>query len=161
MQSTVIERPSIKVIGIEVRTNNRDEMGEHGKIGPQWQRFYQEGVGERIPNQRKPDETLAIYTDYESDMNGEYSFILAKEVMTFDDVPAGMVAKILPATKYAVFTACQGPTPDIVIEAWQHIWGLKPGEVGGDRAYLGDFEVYDSRSSDPKNAQIDVFLSVK
>ena len=163
MQPVVTNKPAIKIIGIEVRTNNKDEISGNGKIGSQWQKFYQEEISAKIPNQIRPDEVMAIYTDYASDVNGEYSFILGKEVRTFDDVllPAGMVAKVLPAAKYGVFTSPLGPIPGIVIEIWQYIWGLKPGEVGGDRAYLGDYEIYDARSGDSNNARVDVFLSIK
>lgn len=104
---------------------------------------------------------MAVYTNYESDFNGEYSFILGKEVSSLENVPAGMTAKTLPAAKYGVFTSERGPIPAIVIDLWKFIWGIKPGQIGGDRAYIGDFEVYDGRSSDPKSAQIDLFLSIK
>ena len=40
------------IIGIEVRTNNRDEMTEKGKIGPEWQKFYSENILSQIPGKR-------------------------------------------------------------------------------------------------------------
>ena len=161
MNPIVTEKTAIKIVGIEIRTNNQDEMGSGGKIGPQWKRFYQENLDAKIQNQVSPEKTFAIYTDYESDFRGEYSFLLGKEVRTFDTVPAGMIAKTIPSAKYAVFTSDKGTVPNIVIAIWKHIWALKPNEIGGDRAYKADFEVYDSRSNDPTNAQIDVFLSIK
>ncbi len=161
MNPTMIKKPAIKIIGIEVRTNNRDELSGNGKIGSQWGKFYQEQIGSKIPNQIRPEEIFAIYMDYESDVNGDYSFVIGKEVATFEAVPNGMVAKTLPASKYAVFTSRKGPMPNIVIELWQHIWGLKPGTIGGDRAYLADFEIYDFRSQDPSHAQVDVFVSLR
>lgn len=157
--AVMTKKPEIKVIGIEVRTTNKAEMSGQGKIGGQWGRFFQENIPAKIPNQSRPEQMLAIYTDYESDATGEYSFILAKEVSSLAEIPPGMVGKTLPAANYAVFTSKQGAMPGIVIELWQRIWGLKKDEVGGDRAYLADFEVYDARSQDPQNSQVDVFIS--
>ena len=161
MKPVVVEKASIKIVGIEIRTNNQEEMGPNGKIGPQWKRFYQEDLSSKIQNQVSQEKTFAIYSDYESDFRGEYSFILGKEVRTFGAVFAGMIAKILPVAKYVIFTSEKGLISNIVMAVWKYIWVLKPTELGGNWVYNADFEVYDSRSSDLKNAQIDVFLSIK
>lgn len=153
-------KAEIKIVGIEVRTSNRAEMLGSGKIGSHWQRFFNEGVMQKIPHQIPDGPIFAIYTDYESDVNGEYSFILGKEVSAFDNLPAGLVSKVLPSSKYAVFSSQQGPMPDVVIQLWQHIWGLTSDALGAERGYKADFEIYDQRSADPQNCQVDVFLSV-
>lgn len=153
----VMNKSEIKIIGISIRTNNKNEMSGNGKIGSQWQKFYEQNVESQIPNKSHPGTVHAIYTDYESDENGEYSFILGAEVRNFDNIPQGMVAKTIPASKYAVYTSRRGPMPDIIFEIWKHIWNLKSGYK---RAYLGDFEVYDSRSKDPNDAIVDVYLSI-
>ena len=161
MKAIKTEKADIKIIGIEVRTNNQAEMSPEGKIGPTWNRFYQENIAAKIPNQSSPEKLFAIYMDYESDFRGEYAFVLGKEVGTFDIVPEGMVAKTLPTANYAVFTSEKGAMPNIVINLWKHIWALKPTDTGGDRAYKADFEVYDNRSADPQNSQVDVYISIK
>ncbi|MFV3407012.1 GyrI-like domain-containing protein [Bdellovibrio bacteriovorus] len=161
MSHSFTAKPDIKIVGISVRTSNGDEMKGSGRIGSQWQRFFSEGVMQRIPNQIAGGPIYAIYTDYESDVNGEYSFILGKEVSSFDNLPDDLIAKVLPASRYAAFTSQQGPMPNVVIDLWQHIWGLTPSDLGAERAYKADFEVYDQRSADPQNCQVDVFLSVR
>jgi predicted transcriptional regulator YdeE len=152
----IVNRPGFFIIGIEVRTNNRDEMTDKGKIGPQWQKFYSENILSKIPGKRG-DSVLATYTDYESDVNGEYSFIIGSEVDSLANIPAGLVGREIPAAKYAVFSTARGSIPGIIIEVWKRIWEYKDAE----RAYRSDFEVYGKDSSDPQNAQVDVYLSIR
>ena len=49
----------------------------------------------------------------------------------------------------------------VCIELWQEIWATKKEEMGGERAYKVDFEVYDDRSFDRGNAIIDIYISIK
>ena len=162
MQTKFAERSEIKVIGIEIRTSYTDEMAGKGKIGGNWQKFYREGVGAKIPNQVKPGVVMAVYADYESDEKGAYSHFIGAEVSSLKEVPPGMVARTLSPATYAVLTSERGPIPDIIIEVWKKIWSLKPEDLNGKRrAFSNDFEVYDQRSQNPKDAQVDVFISVK
>jgi predicted transcriptional regulator YdeE len=148
------------VIGIKVRTDNAKEMTGDGLIGKQWQRFFEEGVADKIPN--KADTSfVAVYTDYASDHNGEYTFVVGAKVTSDTQVPEGMVAVKIPAGSYAVFTSEKGPVQEIAAKTWTRIWALPKSEAGGDRAYKADFEVYDQRAMDPQNAQVDVYVGIK
>ena len=160
MKSSMVAKGDIQIVGIEVRTSNQAEMSGSGKIGAHWQKFFKENVADRIPH-AVSDDIFAIYMDYESDVNGEYSFVLGKQVSSFDDMPSELIRKVLPASKYAAFTTAKGPMPGIVIAAWQHIWSLSGADLGGERAYRADFEVYDQRSADPMQAEVEIFISVK
>src|ERR1700751_3148782 len=63
------------VIGIEARTSNAAEMRGEGVISKQWQKFFSDGVQQKVPGQ--VDQNIyAVYTDYASDRNGEYSFVI-------------------------------------------------------------------------------------
>jgi len=44
---------------------------------------------------------------------------------------------------------------------WQKIWKMHHQELGGSRAYVADFEVYDDRSSDLQNTILDIYIGVK
>lgn len=108
MKPKVAQQAAFTVVGIAVRTSNAREMTADGVIGNQWGRFMTEGVLAKIPN--KADKAMvAVYTDYASDHNGEYTFLLGARVTSDADVPAGMVAKTIPAGRYAVFTSEKGP----------------------------------------------------
>jgi len=76
-------------------------------------------------------------------------------------IPAGMMARKVPAGHYAVFTSEGGPVEKVVVETWQKIWSATNAELGGQRAYRADFEIYDERARDPKNAQVDIYVAVK
>lgn len=141
---------------IEVRTNNQDEMTADGKIGPQWQKFYSQNILAQIPH-KKNNDIFAVYTDYDSDVNGEYSYILGAEVDALADIPLGFVGRKISAAKYAVFSYERGAIPGIIIDVWKRVWNFKAAE----RAYQADFEVYGRNSSDPQNAQVDVYLSIQ
>jgi predicted transcriptional regulator YdeE len=77
------------------------------------------------------------------------------------DVPAGMVAKKIPAGKFAVFTSEKGAAPKVVPELWMKINSLPQTATGGDRLYGADFEIYDQRAADPQNLQMDVYVGIK
>ena len=59
--------------------------------------------------------------------------------------------------KYAVFSSERGAIPGIIIDVWKRIWNYKVAE----RAYQTDFEIYGKNSTDPSNAQVDVYLSIR
>ena len=160
MDPKVIERDSFTVIGIAARTSNAKEVTVDGVIGREWGRIFQEGLLGKIPN--KADQNIvAVYTDYASDHDGEYTFLLGARVTSDKDVPAGMVAKKVPAGKFAVFTTDKGPAPQVVPAAWMKINSLPQSAAGGDRAYAADYEVYDQRAVDPQNSQVDIYIGIK
>ena len=160
MNPKVVQQAAFTVVGIAVRTSNAAEMTADGAIGKEWGRFMQEGVLGKIPN--KADKNIvAVYTDYASDKDGEYTYLLGARVTSDSDVPAGMVAKKIPAGRYAVFTSEKGPAPKVVAEVWRRIWAQPKSVPGGDRAYKADFEIYDERAADPQNMQMDVYVGIK
>jgi len=155
-----VEEPGFTVVGISTRTTNALEMSGRGVIGMQWERFMQDGLLARIPN-RVDSNILAVYTDYESDHSGAYTFLLGARVSSAEHVPAGMVAKEVPPGKYALFISRQGPAAKVVSEAWQHINSLPKSAPGGDRIYRADFEVYGPRAADPQHAQADIYVGIR
>jgi predicted transcriptional regulator YdeE len=156
----VVQQSGFTVIGIAVRTTNAKEMTADGLIGKQWGRLFQEGILDKIPN-KADQSTIAVYTDYASDKNGEYTFLLGAKVTSDANIPAGLVAKKIPAGKFAVFTTEKGPGPKVVPEAWIKINSLPQSAIGGDRLYRADFEIYDQRATDPQNLQADIYVGIK
>ena len=136
-------------------------MGPNGEIPALWQKFFQDGVAGKIPS--KNGRTIyAVYTDYASDRNGEYSFVIGMKVQPGSRPPAGMVLKEIPASDYAQATTDLGPVSKVVPEAWARLWLLeKKAQLGGKRAYRADFEVYDERATDPQNSEVDLFVGLK
>ena len=160
MNPKIVEKDGFTVIGISARTSNAKEVTEEGVIGKMWARLFQEGVLAKIPN--KADQNIiAVYTEYASDHNGEYTYLLGARVTSDAEVPAGMIAKNIPAQKFAVFTSEKGPAQKVVPQVWMKINSLPQTAVGGDRRYKADFEVYDERAADPENLQVDVYVGIK
>src|SRR5580692_11246094 len=161
MEPKVVEQKEFSVIGIQVRTSNAKEMTGGDAIPRQWDRFFKEAIADKIPH--KVDSTIyAVYTGYASDRNGEYDFIIGMKVSSVSDVPPGMVAKKVPRGKYAVLTSVKGQVAQVVPQAWQRVWGLEDNkQLGGARAYKADFEVYDQRSQNPQDSQVDLYVGLK
>jgi predicted transcriptional regulator YdeE len=160
MKPKVVDESGFTVVGIEVRTSNAKEMSPEGTIGKQWARFMQENLAARIPN-KADSSVLAVYSDYASDKDGEYNFLIGARVTSAKEVPAGMVGKKVPAGRYAVFTSGKGPVGKVVLGLWQKIWAIPKAEPGGDRDYRVDYEVYDERAANPNDAQVDVHIGIK
>ncbi len=79
MTPKIVDGKEFSVIGIEARTNNSREMTNDGVIPRQWGKFFAEGILAKIPN--KVDPTIyAVYTDYASDRNGDYTFFIGAKV---------------------------------------------------------------------------------
>jgi predicted transcriptional regulator YdeE len=156
MQPKLVEHPAFHVVGLSTRTSNADEMAGKGRIGAIWERFYAESLLQKIPHQTEPGVVLALYTEYEEDVNAPYSFAVGVKVDDVAELPPGLTAYSVPATKYALFTSGGGSIPGIVIDVWKAIWSSQI-----KRAYCSDFEIYDGRSLDRNNAQIDVWVSVR
>jgi len=143
------------VSGIAARTNNAHEMTADGIIGRQWQRFMQDGVLAKIPG-KADGKILAVYTDYASDKDGDYTILLGAKVASGSQLPDGMESRRIRAGRYAVFTSERGPVAKVVPETWKRIWAAPV-----DRAYRVDFEVYDERAADPQNAEVTIYVGLK
>jgi predicted transcriptional regulator YdeE len=161
VEPKIVEQPQFSVIGIQVRTSNAKEMAGGGTIPRQWERFFKEGIADKIPN--KVDSTIyAIYTNYASDHNGEYDFIIGMKVSSVSDVPPGMVAQQVPSGRFAVIASAKGAAAQVVPQAWQRVYDLDDNkQLGGARAYKADFELYDQRSQNPQDSQVDLYVGLK
>ena len=155
----IVEQTEFTVIGISIRTSNAKEISGKGVIAQQWDRFMKEGLLSGIPN-KVDSNILAVYTDYESDANGVYTHIIGARVSSAADVPPGMVAKQVPAGKYAVFISEKGFVGKVVPQTWSRIWATPRSSLGGNRAYRADFELYDQRAADPHNAEVDIYVGI-
>jgi len=102
-----------------------------------------------------------LYTEYASDKDGAYTYVLGARVTKVESVPAGMVAKKVPAGRYALFTSERGPVQKVVVEVWQRVLATPKSALGGDRTYKTDFEVYDRRAQNPADSVVDLYVSVK
>lgn len=155
-----VQRQAFTVVGIAARTSNAKEKTPEGLIGKQWERLMRQGLLAEIPN-KADGNIVAVYTEYASDKDGEYTYVLGACVTNAESIPAGMVAKKVPAGRYAVFTSEKGPVQKVVVEMWQRVWATPQRALGGDRTYKADFEVYDQRAQNPADAVVDLYVGVR
>jgi predicted transcriptional regulator YdeE len=155
-----VQQEGFAVVGIAVRTSNAEQMTEARPIGKQWERLFKEGVLAAIPN-KADGNILALYSEYASDKDGEYTYLLGARVTKVENAPAGMVVKNVPAGRYAVFTSERGPVQKVVVEMWRRVWETPKSALGGDRAYKTDFELYDQRAKNPADSVVDLYLAVR
>ncbi len=160
MNPKAVQQDGFTLVGIAVRTSNAEQMTPARPIGKQWERFMGEGLLATIPN-KADGKIVALYSEYASDKDGEYTYLLGARVTKVEDLPAGMVAKNVPAGRYAVFTSERGPVQKVVVEMWRRVWATPKNELGGDRAYKADFEVYDERARNPADAVVDLYMGIR
>lgn len=162
MKKELVDKSMVKLVGLAVRTNNKNEMNpQAAKIGELAGRFWSQNVAAEIPHRKNPGVTLAIYTEYDSNEHGDYTYFIGEEVSSFENAPEQLQTLTIPAAKYQKFTTPSGKMPEVVIHAWQKIWGMSASDFEGERAYAADFEVYDQRASDPSNTCMDIYIGVK
>jgi predicted transcriptional regulator YdeE len=165
MSPKIVELDRFTLIGIEARTSNRNRPSHQANgralISEQWERFFKEGIFDRIPN--KLDSSIyALYTDYESNRDGEFSLVIGARVSDAPLTPPGMVKKSIPKGNYAVLTSAEGPVAKVVPQAWQPVWKLEDSSgLGGRRTYRADFELYGPSSRAPQNAEVDLYLGIR
>lgn len=160
-QPVVKEKQSFQIVGISAKTNNANEITAQAKIPQLWATYDQQDVAGQLLSQKNNAVMYGLYSDYETDVNGEYTLTPGVEVSADIEVPKGMVIKTIPASKYLVFTSEKGLMPDIVIQAWQDIWTWFANTTEVERTYSGDFELYDERCAQPNEAQVDIYIAIK
>jgi predicted transcriptional regulator YdeE len=163
MEKTLLEKPEIKLVGICARTSYQNEMDKmKGKIFPCVRQYFHEALFEKIPNRTKPGTTFCVYTEYDSDYKGAYTYFIGEEVSSFNtSLPKEFRSLLIPKQQYVKFTTQPGAMPDVIVNAWTTIWHMSPQELGGTRAYLTDFEIYDERATDHQNIVLDVYVGLK
>ncbi|UZE21737.1 GyrI-like domain-containing protein [Pseudomonas sp. B21-056] len=127
------------VAGLQVRTRNTDEQqADTARIGPMWERFFTEGLFDRIPARQSESFVYGVYSNYESDATGYFDVTAGVEV---DATSPGYPAVDIEGGDYLVFSA-KGAMPDCVIQTWGLIWAYFADNPQTLRRFATDFEVY-------------------
>lgn len=139
-------------VGLSARTSN-SSPDMNAVIGGLWKNFFEGGIYESIPDKKSDGKSFGIYSDYESDKDGEYTITVSCEVDKADCVPEGTIVRTIPAGRYARFIVV-GDMVKAVGEFWQKLWSMDL-----DRSYICDYEEY--QNSDMENAEIHMYISLK
>lgn len=163
MKKQKIQLPEFNLVGLTVRTNNKDEMNtETSKISQLAGSYWQTQIANNIQHRTNPGITYAVYTEYESDEHGDYTYFIGEAVNSLQGQNLSQFKPItIPASSYQKFTTEPGSMPEVIISAWQKIWVMTQADFQGKRKYSVDFEIYDQRSANPSQAVIDIYIGIE
>jgi len=148
------DKEKFRLIGLKLSHKTTNENGQSGKdCGNLWQQFEKDNIFNLIPN-KLSNEIYAVYYDYESDENGLFSYFIGCKVDESAKIPEGLTSLEIPSQNYAKVTA-KGVMTACITEAWEKIWNSDM-----ERKFGFDFEVYDERSRDWNDAEVDIYVSV-
>ena len=150
MNYEIVTLPEKKAAGITARTNNHaPDMGS--VIGGLWESFYAKGVYDSIPADRRGC-VLGIYSDYESDENGDYDMTAACEVADDTGLPENLRIRTIPAGRYAKFVV-RGDVQQALVQFWMELWSMNL-----NRTFQADFEEYHGMTGE--EAEIHVYIGL-
>jgi predicted transcriptional regulator YdeE len=163
MDKTTVNLNSFMLIGISTRTNNKKEMNQDtSKIGAMMKSYWSYQIANDFKYRVNPGVTYAVYTDYESDEHGDYTYFIGEEVSTLENQDmTTFTSLIVPESRYQRFTTAAGAMSEVIIRAWQGIWQMTLSMLEGKRKYKADFERYDQRAIDPNNAIVDIYIGIE
>ena len=149
------KKNEFKLIGLKLNDKTTNEGGQSTiDCGNLWQKFENENFAERISD-KLSDEIYAVYFDYEGDYTKPFAYFIGCKVKIDTETPQGMNSLVIPTGNYSKVIA-KGKMPDCVVNSWKEIWISNI-----DRGYQFDFEIYDERSKDWSNAEVEIFVASK
>ncbi|MNQ47980.1 Bacterial transcription activator, effector binding domain [compost metagenome] len=134
-----LEVQPFRVAGLRVRTlNEAEQQASTARIGPMWQRFFSEGLYDKIAGKTADSWVYGVYSQYESDASGAFDVLAGVAV---NEAPTDYHSLEVQGGQYLVFDA-KGPMPDSVIEAWGRVWAYFDEHPQIQRRFATDFEAY-------------------
>jgi predicted transcriptional regulator YdeE len=95
---------------------------------------------------------VAVYSEYESDKDGQYNYLLGSKTGEKDKLPGDLTRRQVEAGEYVMLELHTGEKQQ-VIPLWQQIWELeREGKIS--RAYKTDFELY-------RGSGVELYVGVK
>jgi AraC family transcriptional regulator len=147
MKPKIIEKDQIILIGFNFFGDPFTSPGwtEENEIGRLWNRFenYLTRYGDRLKTLKNKEVGYEVWSvDEETMAKGKFDIFAGMEVEELEDVPVEVLVKILPPTKYAVFTfegqQINSDWPRMIYQEW-----LPNSEY--QEAYKYNFQRYDQR----------------
>lgn len=167
MNKEIVTMPSKILAGITARTSNELEFNpQTNQIGKTFVKYcaQDQAVLHSLVETNKAN-LYALYTEYESNEHGPYTFFVGQEIKSAERVDelrkAGLHVYHTREQKYAKFVSETGPMPDVCIALWQKIWSLSEQDLGGKRSYGTDFEIYHTDSFNPTSASVEIYIGIE
>lgn len=126
----IVQVAGFTTLGREARTSNEKESKGEGVIGPMW-----------ASGAPKSSPIVAVYSEYGSDKNGEYNYMLGRKMMEDETLPQEVTHRRVVGGDYLRLDFRGSVSPEAVVGLWRQIWEMEnKGEI--QRAYRTDFELY-------------------
>ncbi|MEP6676933.1 MAG: GyrI-like domain-containing protein [Ferruginibacter sp.] len=149
-----VELKERKLAGLSLKTKTSNTNGQSTiDCENLWHEFMAQKYMDIIPG--RINEIIGAYHQYEGDSSHPFSYFIGCEVKSDSTIPDGLDTLIIPAGNFMKIAA-KGKMPDCVTDAWKKVW-----VADLPRTYQIDFEIYDERSKDWEDAQVDVYISIR
>jgi len=103
------------------------------KIASMARKYKDEKLADHFKNRLPPVIAYAVYIEYERDEYGEYTYFIGEWVESFGGHDTERFEQlVIPASYYQKFTTCSAKMPDVVVDAWQNIWQMRPTDSGAN-----------------------------
>ena len=147
------KKDDFKLVGLKLNSKTTNQNKQSSKdCGELWQKFETEKIFDVIP-EKLSNEVYAVYFNYEKDETTPFSYFIGCKVKMNSETPKQLEELMIPSQEYSKFTA-NGVMTGCVTDAWKEIWNSDT-----ERKFGFDFEVYDERSQDWSNAEVDIYIS--
>lgn len=156
MSEQYVILPDAYVVGAETVTSHSLEAArDTSRISTLWQKFYADGLEDRILNQRESAELYEIYHRYDGE---QYSVLIGLPVDTPDGIPEGLSGVHLKGGRYKHYTV-SGEMPRAIQQAWKNIHAEYAASET-KRAFTTDFEVL-KRNENGDIVSADIYVAVQ
>jgi len=167
MEPTIVEKSQITLVGFSFFGDPFQasaEWTEENEIGRLWKRFitYLMNNPDRIKHVRADRVSYEVQIEHEETASkGNFEVFVGVGVEKLEDVPLEVVVKILPPTRYAVFTL-QG---EQITSDWPlMIYGEWLPSSGYQAAFNYHFQYYDQRFKGLENLDesvVEIYVPIK
>jgi AraC family transcriptional regulator len=166
MEPTIIEKGRIILIGFNFFGDPFTMAGwtEENEIGRIWRRFetFLTQNAERIKNLKDSEVGYEVWSsDEETAAKGKYDIFVGMEIENLADIPVELLVKVLPPTKYAVFTFAG---EEITSDWPRRIYQEWLPDSGYRQAHQYNFQYYDERfkgTDKIDESAIDVYVPIE
>ena len=149
MEEKIVSMEGFKAVGIPYFGNN-----SNGEIATLWEAF-----NKNCRNIKHKNKSMLCYgiCDCGMDSEGRFHYTACVEVDSFEDVPEGMVTKVVPEGRHMVYTY-RGAIKDLGGFYNDLFTKLIPAS-GYEIEYRPQLELYDERFMN--NGEFDIYIPIK
>ncbi|KAA9333838.1 AraC family transcriptional regulator [Adhaeribacter soli] len=146
-------KDEFKLVGLKLNGKTTNQNKQSSKdCGDLWHKFETDKIFDLI-TEKLSDEIYAIYFDYEKGETAPFSYFIGCKVGKHSETPKELAELMIPAQEYIKFTA-KGAMTGCITDTWKEI---RNSDI--KRSFGFDFEVYDERSKDWSDGEVDIYIS--